>query len=101
MTIFEQIRNSRKSTEGFLYQVSKEDYNQIRGDYNYDEQRVPIHPMQQFYRDNYGRQFNYEKYIECVLNYQLNEDYEYKVIINDQFKDPTIIKVFIVVRVCS
>ena len=28
MTIFQQIINSRKSTDGILYQVSKEDYNQ-------------------------------------------------------------------------
>lgn len=101
MTIFEQITNSIKSTDGVLYQVSKEDYNQIRDDYTYDEQRMLIHPMHQFYIDNYGRQFNYEKYIECVLNYQLNKDYEYKVIINDQLKDPTIIKVFIVNRQCT
>ena len=101
MTIFQQIINSRKSTDGILYQVSKEDYNQMREDYTHDEQRMPIHPMHQFYIDNYGRQFNYEKYIECVLNYQLNKDYEYKIIINDQFKDPNIIKVFIVVRVSS
>jgi hypothetical protein len=101
MTIFQQILNTRKSTEGFLYQVSKEDYNQMREDYNYDEQRVDIHPMHQFYIDNYGRQFHYEKYIECILNYQLNEDYEYKVIINDHLKDNTIIKVFIVVKARS
>ena len=31
MTIFQQITNSIKSTDGVLYQVSKEDYNQING----------------------------------------------------------------------
>jgi len=67
MNIIQQI-NNRMTSDGMLYQISHEDYNQLLNDYNYDNQRSPIHPMHQFYIDNYGRNFYCEKYIECSYN---------------------------------